>query len=348
MDIPEMRIRITVPNISHIGSYYSPEFIVRGLPWRIQFFQNKGAALGVYLRCENEDDSADWSCMAYCKFKLISFNQHAYERSFKEPREFNASQRSYGYLKFILINDLFEPTKNYVKNDSIVFEVKVTANASINIRERLANYKEYSDELKKCFRINIAKISDLVGFNSPEIMVRGLPWRIKIYTSKILYTKVLAISLNCLSNCNSVQWSCKARVVFRLLSSNTNDAQHVWMSKNAFKFTSNSKAHVCNRFISWKDLMDVNNNYVKNDSIVVEVELHVEKPEGNSCESEVEQAMKCPICLQCMVGRPISSTKCGHLFCKQCIETAIQNRNICPVCNQLISPDEVHPVYLPS
>lgn len=348
MDIPEMRLRITVPNVSHIGTYYSPEFIVRGVPWRIQMFQNKDAALSVYLRCENVDGSADWSCMAYCKFKLISFNQEAYERSFKEPREFNASQRSYGYLKFIMMSDLLDENKNYVQNNSIVFEIKVSANVSLTVNERLETCKVVSDELRKCFRLNIHKISDLVGFNSPDVIVRGLPWRIKVYTSKVMNTKVLAISLNSVNNDNSIGWQCKVRAIFRLLSSNSNKKPHEWMSKEPRTFSILCKTIGCNKFIGWKDLMDVDRCYVENDSIVLEIELYVQKPEGISCTVDVEQAMMCPICLQCMIGRSILSTTCGHLFCKLCIEKAIQRRSICPVCNQVSRPAELHPIYLPS
>lgn len=53
----------------------------------------------------------------------------------------------------------------------------------------------------------------------------------------------------------------------------------------------------------------------------------------------------CPICL----GTPINTlttTKCGHIFCKTCIEGAIHATKKCAVCNTPLKPKEIHPIYL--
>lgn len=342
MDIPELGVRITVENIRNISSFCSPEFVVRGLPWKIQVFKRKDASLSVYVKCEKKDNSAAWTCMAHCKFKLISFSQQPHERSFKEPREFSAKQRSYGYLKFIELKDLFDPAKNYIENGSIVLEIKLKANAFRNLSENLASTELMSDEMKKCFRLTIKNMSDFTGFYSPEIYVRGIPWRIKVYTTKIMNTSTIAITLNCVYSDNFTDWSCKARAVFRLNSNKSSKAPNEWTFKQVYDFTRNSNAYGNKRFITWKDLMEVDNQYIQNDSIVLDVELIVQKP-VNAWSFET---VTCPICLHNLIGRPIASTFCGHVYCKLCIEKAIEQRNICPVCNQHLILAQIHPIYL--
>ena len=53
----------------------------------------------------------------------------------------------------------------------------------------------------------------------------------------------------------------------------------------------------------------------------------------------------CPICLSTPITN-ITSTKCGHVFCKRCIDAAIQATRKCAVCNTALKPKETHPLYL--
>jgi SNF2 family DNA or RNA helicase len=47
----------------------------------------------------------------------------------------------------------------------------------------------------------------------------------------------------------------------------------------------------------------------------------------------------CPICLdKVLVG---SLTKCGHIFCKECIETCLKFKSLCPSCKQPINANEI-------
>ncbi|KEH40848.1 zinc finger, C3HC4 type (RING finger) protein [Medicago truncatula] len=41
---------------------------------------------------------------------------------------------------------------------------------------------------------------------------------------------------------------------------------------------------------------------------------------------------KCPICMAPFVEE--TTTRCGHIFCKKCIETAITAHHICPTCGK--------------
>nr|XP_031838017.1 E3 ubiquitin-protein ligase RNF4-like [Nomia melanderi] len=53
---------------------------------------------------------------------------------------------------------------------------------------------------------------------------------------------------------------------------------------------------------------------------------------GDSCE-EKTNALMCPICYEKLsYDRKPMSTRCGHIFCRSCLELAIQNKKRCPLC----------------
>ncbi|RHY76900.1 hypothetical protein DYB26_007035 [Aphanomyces astaci] len=54
--------------------------------------------------------------------------------------------------------------------------------------------------------------------------------------------------------------------------------------------------------------------------------------------------MRCPLCLDTMVS--ITSTKCGHVYCRDCIAQAIVDIHRCPLCNKGLTLRDIHPVFL--
>ncbi|XP_065355956.1 uncharacterized protein dgrn [Calliphora vicina] len=54
----------------------------------------------------------------------------------------------------------------------------------------------------------------------------------------------------------------------------------------------------------------------------------------------------CPICMESCLQRQPTSTRCGHLFCKECIECAIRLTHKCPMCNSKISRNQIIRIYL--
>ncbi|KAK9138359.1 hypothetical protein Sjap_008953 [Stephania japonica] len=59
-----------------------------------------------------------------------------------------------------------------------------------------------------------------------------------------------------------------------------------------------------------------------------------------------EPVFTCPICVGPMTEE--TSTKCGHIFCKKCIKTAIAAQNKCPTCRRKLAARDTFRVYLPS
>ncbi|SPP82838.1 E3 ubiquitin-protein ligase RNF4-like isoform X2 [Drosophila guanche] len=59
-----------------------------------------------------------------------------------------------------------------------------------------------------------------------------------------------------------------------------------------------------------------------------------------------DDVYKCPVCLEIVRHREPFSTKCGHVFCRQCIETAIISFQKCPLCQQKLTLAKTNRIFL--
>ncbi|XP_062207896.1 uncharacterized protein LOC133909469 [Phragmites australis] len=59
-----------------------------------------------------------------------------------------------------------------------------------------------------------------------------------------------------------------------------------------------------------------------------------------------EPKFTCPVCMNELMEA--SSTTCGHIFCKKCIEASIQAQKKCPTCRRKLNKNNYHRVYLPT
>ncbi|CAL0318537.1 unnamed protein product [Lupinus luteus] len=65
-----------------------------------------------------------------------------------------------------------------------------------------------------------------------------------------------------------------------------------------------------------------------------------------SSETPKDPVFNCPICIGPLI-EPVS-TKCGHIFCNNCIRAAITVQAKCPTCRKKITVRELIRVFLPS
>uniref|UniRef100_A0A8D0EL57 Ring finger protein 4 n=1 Tax=Strix occidentalis caurina TaxID=311401 RepID=A0A8D0EL57_STROC len=62
---------------------------------------------------------------------------------------------------------------------------------------------------------------------------------------------------------------------------------------------------------------------------------------------EDETASSKYVCLMIVQsGRLIVSTKCGHVFCSQCLRDSLRNANSCPTCRKKLTHRQYHPIYI--
>ncbi|PIN26185.1 putative E3 ubiquitin ligase [Handroanthus impetiginosus] len=59
-----------------------------------------------------------------------------------------------------------------------------------------------------------------------------------------------------------------------------------------------------------------------------------------------EPTFSCPVCMGPFVEEV--STKCGHIFCKACIKSAIAAQSKCPTCRRRTTAKDLIRVYLPA
>nr|XP_006134774.1 E3 ubiquitin-protein ligase RNF4 isoform X1 [Pelodiscus sinensis] len=77
----------------------------------------------------------------------------------------------------------------------------------------------------------------------------------------------------------------------------------------------------------------------------------LETLEDETASSRPSGTVSCPICMDgyseiVQSGRLIVSTKCGHVFCSQCLRDSLRNANSCPTCRKKLSHKQYHPIYI--
>ncbi|XP_038600990.1 E3 ubiquitin-protein ligase RNF4 isoform X3 [Tachyglossus aculeatus] len=74
-------------------------------------------------------------------------------------------------------------------------------------------------------------------------------------------------------------------------------------------------------------------------------------PEEEATRSRPSGTVSCPICMDgyseiVQSGRLIVSTKCGHVFCSQCLRDSLRNASSCPTCRKKLNHKQYHPIYI--
>ncbi|XP_015695893.1 E3 ubiquitin-protein ligase RNF4-like isoform X1 [Oryza brachyantha] len=67
---------------------------------------------------------------------------------------------------------------------------------------------------------------------------------------------------------------------------------------------------------------------------------------GQISTAPKEPIFTCPVCLN-KLDQPFT-TKCGHIFCENCIKSSIKAQKKCPTCRKSLGMRGFHRVYLPA
>ncbi|XP_070665817.1 ubiquitin C-terminal hydrolase 13-like isoform X1 [Malus domestica] len=131
-DPPAMKFTWTIENFTRLNTkkhYYSDMFVVGGYKWRILIFPkgNNVDYLSMYL------DAADSRTLPYgwsrcAQFGLAVVNQIHPKYSIRKDtqHQFNAREGDWGYTSFMLLGDLYDQSRGYLVNDTVVVEAEIS------------------------------------------------------------------------------------------------------------------------------------------------------------------------------------------------------------------------------
>jgi len=116
-------------------SMLSPCYIIRNLPWKIMIMQRppqnqeRGSkSVGFFLQCNGESESSAWSCNANAELRMYNQRDNTkFKRTISHM--FYCKENDWGFSHYMAWNDVLDPEKGYIKDDAVIFEVKVTADA---------------------------------------------------------------------------------------------------------------------------------------------------------------------------------------------------------------------------
>lgn len=339
-------IGIRIPNISKLDTFWTPDFIVDGIPWKVSIKKKLviNEYLAAHLYCAKKEKPLDWSQPAQFSIKLLSFdaNVTAIEYS-NQPFIYDHIGSGFGKLSFIKWNNLFDVNKSYVKNDTIQLEFHVEIadqNETTKSKLVLTNIeKRQEDCCWSKYRLTVTNIENLMAIRKPEIILQNISWYLTVYKSRSGKLGVYLGSQN-----TEQRATLKRTMSIKLLSSKGATKSIEKIGNNDVGDTS---VLTVDDITSWTELLKPENGFVENGSIVMEVAIKMTQPTEANIDQAKRLKLECPICMDGFANKDLSNLPCGHMFCSPCINTAIGNSKRCPSCNTPATKDGLRRCFLP-
>ncbi|KAG7035812.1 Ubiquitin carboxyl-terminal hydrolase 12 [Cucurbita argyrosperma subsp. argyrosperma] len=129
-DPPSSRFTWRIDNFTrlNIKKLYSEIFIVGGYKWRILIFPkgNNVDHLSMYLDVA-DSASLPYGWSRYAQFSLGVINQIHNKYSVRKDtqHQFNARESDWGFTSFMPLSELYDPTRGYLVNDTLIVEAEV-------------------------------------------------------------------------------------------------------------------------------------------------------------------------------------------------------------------------------
>ncbi|XP_054790212.1 ubiquitin C-terminal hydrolase 12-like isoform X2 [Prosopis cineraria] len=129
-DSPSTRFTWRIENFSRLNTkkLYSDIFIVGGYKWRVLIFPkgNNVDYLSMYLDVA-DSSSLPYGWSRYAQFSLAVVNQMHNKYSVRKDtqHQFNARESDWGFTSFMLLGELYDPSRGYLVNDVLVVEAEV-------------------------------------------------------------------------------------------------------------------------------------------------------------------------------------------------------------------------------
>lgn len=353
MNTSEAKTTLSINKISELKNVNSSIITVQNLPWQLMVFRSlKENTLGIRLSCLNAETS-DWSCAASASFELRSHksNKFALKDSIL-PWIFCANEKSTSRT-IIKWNELINSDAGYVKNDLISIDVKIIAK---DLKQSNKTFLKTITNTNAAFKahLTVHEANSLIAASSIEFSFSYLRWKIVVHGlgCRPMDGTKFGCMLWCVSKNAPLKWTRQISATVSFLGGNDEPIRE--SSEKKMDFTEKFTRKYFSDFILWSDVINPQNQILRNGSIVLEIEL---KKIGNNAQpsnsrrvTSSSTELPCTICFDSMAGqtaRSIVNTDCGHMFCRPCITTWIVERPNCPMCDHILTIAQLHPIYLP-
>ena len=269
-------INLKVGEERHSGSV----IFVKDLPWSMSIQRVKQVddktSLGFFVSC-NKTDKTDWSCEAVVEQRLLPVIKDIRIKAKRGSIDvYKTSATDMGYPNFIDWDDVSDSSTGYMgKNGEMTFQIVVdvkSVHRNNPISDRIPK-----QTLTHTFP-NVPSLEVDENRCSKSVMyVNELPWKIIIMRLKQQNGQT---TLGLIASCNKddkSNWSCKARVEYRLLPVRNGVEVKTWTGGIDQYNKLNPNYGVPDIFV-WEDAVDVNTGFISEQGdmtfqIVVDVNL---------------------------------------------------------------------------
>ncbi|CAH1267028.1 USP7 [Branchiostoma lanceolatum] len=290
MSRAEATFRFTVENFSKVKvEKLSPAVFISNLPWKIcvkPWYSNNRKSLAVFLKSDANSKSL-WSCHASGELRLIPQKNGVKAVGMTVDQTFYNKQSTWGRREFIPWHGVCDPQNGYIKDDQIVLEAHVKADAPCgeivpgkNKAKEDEMPEEDGSQAEATLRFTVEDFSKFEERKlGPTVFICNLPWKIfaEPYYIPNTNNKRLAFFLQCDADSNSV-WSCHASAELRLVPQK--NGVQMFTKKTEHVFYSNETNWGFPEFAVWSKVCDPRNGFIKDDKIILEACVKADAPRG--------------------------------------------------------------------
>lgn len=243
---------------------HSNNFRLYSLFWSVEFCKS-GDNVTVELISNLSEEAPLWSCQADANVTLLDTESDEFLTKTITQQTFNSTNPSYR------IDDLVSWDMFFlicVHNNKSIVDISISINKPVrNLVSEQFSTKSY------IYFENVSKFFDNSSMFSPNIVVRGIKWRVE--ASKRHPSNDLAVFLVPDSNDFRKSESWKVKASFNLINWNSITQGHSMHLDERF---SKTKSWGWDKFLSWDEFINPNNGYIQNDTAKFLVEITVDEP----------------------------------------------------------------------
>uniref|UniRef100_F1KPY2 Ubiquitin carboxyl-terminal hydrolase 7 n=1 Tax=Ascaris suum TaxID=6253 RepID=F1KPY2_ASCSU len=171
---------------------------------------------------------------------------------------------------------------------------KATAVATASTAETSsASSSTSSDGTLRLMIQNFKNMSDTV--RGPSKKIQAVPWRIMVMPRQHVVQKkgtqkCLGFFLQCCPDAYSDSWSCQAAAELRLISQKQGVPHFTRKTNHVYTAKENDWGYSC--FMTWADILDESQGYIKEDKVILEVSVKAEPPKNILTHDQFEKKIQ--------------------------------------------------------